>query len=332
MPGSIRHPMTRRHFVFRAAALAAPLGAGPASALITLPKSLCFVGEDSFHRITAKAVRGRWGRLPMDTRMLTLARELEGVPYVGFTLEIHDRIECPSVHFHALDCWTFFETVLALARMIETPKTAYVWTDLLAEIEWTRYRGGVCTGAYLERLHYLDEWFFDNFARQNILDLTRQLPGAQRLLGRRSTEMTTLWKSYRYLRENPELRAPMRESELEVEKLPVWFVPKSRVPAIEAQLQSGDIIGIVTRNQGVVCSHVGLAARGRDGVLRFMHASQNHKKVVIDSRLSVYLDRFPSHAGIMAARPLGVRHTLRDRAQYLARLRRLKAGQPPNPS
>lgn len=324
--------MTRRHFVFRAAAtvLAAPPGAGPASAVVTLPKNLCFVGEDSFQRIVAKAVRSQWGRLPMGTRMLTLARELEGVPYVGFTLEIHDRIECPSVHFHGLDCWTFFETVLGLARMIETPRAAYTWTDLLAEIEWTRYRGGVCTGGYLERIHYLDEWFFDNFARQNVLDLTRKLPGAQRLVGRRSTEMTTLWKSYRYLRENPEWRRPMRESELEVEKLPVWFVPKARVPAIEAQLQSGDIVGIVSRDQGGVCSHVGLAARGADGVLRFMHASKNHQKVVLDSRLSVYLDRFKSHAGIMAARPLSVRYTLRDRARYLARLQRLKAGQPPN--
>jgi hypothetical protein len=61
-----------------------------------------------------------------------------------------------------------------------------------------------------------------------------------------------------------------------------------------------------------------------------MHASKNHKAVVIDSRLSTYLDRFQSHAGIMAARPLAVRYTLRDRAQYVARLQRLKEGKAPN--
>jgi hypothetical protein len=324
--------MTRRHLVFRAAAaaLAAPFSVRSASAVITLPKELCFVGEAKFQQIVGKAVAGNWGQLPMGTRLLTVARELEGVPYVGYTLEIHDSVECPSAHFDGLDCWTFFEIVLGLARMIETPKPSYAWTDLLAEIEWTRYRGGRCTGGYLERIHYLDEWFFDNFARQNVLDFTRKLKGAERLHGRRSTEMTTLWKSYRYLRKNPELRAPMRQSELEVEKLPVWYVPKAKVPAIEAQLQSGDIIGIVTREQGGVCSHVGLAARAADGTLHFMHASKNHKAVVIDSRLSVYLDRFKSHAGIMAARPLSVRYTLRDPAQYQARLKRLKAGQAPN--
>jgi len=99
---------------------------------------------------------------------------------------------------------------------------------------------------------------------------------------------------------------------------------------MERHLQSGDIIGIVTRDQGGVCSHVGLAARDADGTLRFMHASKNHQAVVVDSRLSVYLDRFQSHAGIMAARPLSVRFTLRDRAPYLARLKRLQAGQSPN--
>ena len=43
-----------------------------------------------------------------------------------------------------------------------------------------------------------------------------------------------------------------------------------------------------------------------DGVLHFMHASapRNYGKVVLDSRLSVYLARYSSNAGIMVARPL----------------------------
>jgi hypothetical protein len=328
MRGSIRHPMTRRHLVFSAAALAVPLFPRRVQAAITLPKDICFVGEPTFRRIVAKAQAGRWNRLPIGLRLVTLARELEGVPYAGFTLEIDDHIECPSVNFNGLDCWTFFEVVLALARMLETPKSAYTWTDLLSEIEWTRYRGGVCTGGYLERIHYLDEWFIDNAARGTVTDLTRALPGARRLRGRRSTEMTDLWKSYRYLRENPGLRGPMRESERMIEKLPVWYVPKAAVPAVEPRLQNGDIVGIVTHDQGVVCSHVGLAVRDTSGVLRLMHASSTHRAVVIDSRLSTYLDRFKAHAGIIAARPLATEHTVRNRAQYEARLRNLKAGRP----
>jgi hypothetical protein len=323
---SIRHPMTRRHLVFSAAALAIPLAAGRAPAAITLPKHRCFIGEEAFTRLIGQAKVGNWKNLPIGQRIVAVGRALEGVPYAEFTLEIDDRIECPSVNFHGLDCWTFFETALAVARLLGASKATIDWTDLLAEIEWTRYRGGVCTGGYLERIHYLDEWFFDNAARGTVVDLTPGLPGARRLRGRRSTEMTDLWRSYRYLRENPDLRPGMRRTEEEVEKLPVWYVPKASVAAIEPRLEDGDILGIVTHKQGVVCSHVGLAVRDAEGALRLLHASQDRRAVVLDSRLSDYLQRIPSHAGVIAARPLEIRHTIRDPARYQQRLRRLKAG------
>jgi hypothetical protein len=39
------------------------------------------------------------------------------------------------------------------------------------------------------------------------------------------------------------------------------MIPKARVPAIEAQIQSGDIIGIISRDGDAYgTSHVGLAA------------------------------------------------------------------------
>ena len=324
--------MTRRQFVFCAtAATGVAVGSPPvARAAVTLPKNICFTGAATFEAITRQAVADRWGQQPMEIRMRQLARELEGVPYAGHTLEIDDVIESPSVNFSGLDCWTFFETVLGLARMIEVPKQSYTWTDLLAEIEWTRYRGGRCHGAYLDRIHYLDEWFFDNTARQNVIDITRRLPGAVRLKGRRSDEMSAAWQGYRYLRHTPQLVAPMRQSERRVTRLPVYFIPNAAVRAVEPLLQTSDIIGIVTRVQGVVCSHVGLAARGSDGVMRFLHASKTHGAVVLDSQLAVYLERFRQHAGIMVARPLRRDQALRDDVRYQARLKRLQAGVAPD--
>src|SRR5262249_44136988 len=157
-----------------------------------------------------------------------------------------------------LDCWTFFETVLGLTRMIEIPKEKYTPSDLLAEIEWTRYRGGECTGHYLERLHYLDEWYNDNSARGNIINVTQSLGSTERLIGRPMTEMTNLWKHYRYLRCNPDLRPPMRLMEQRLEQIPFYYLPKDEVKALEPKIQSGDIIGIVTKGSGGYCSHVGL--------------------------------------------------------------------------
>jgi hypothetical protein len=84
------------------------------------------------------------------------------------------------------------------------------------------------------------------------------------------------------------------------------MIPKAKVAGIESQLQSGDIIGIISRDGSAYgTSHVGIALR-KNGVLHFMHASapRNYGKVVIDSRLSEYLNRFKTHAGILVARPL----------------------------
>ena len=185
-------------------------------AIERLPLSTTFKGQDRFREIVAKAHEEHWAELAMGPRIIKFARELHGVPYTSFTLEIDDHIEAPSANLVGLDCWTFFEICLGLARMVESGKSDYQPTDLLAEIEFTRYRGGQCHGDYLDRIHYLAEWFFENEARGTCDDITRDLPGAQAMTGRQCREMTLLWKSYRYLKNNPELRPRMAESEAEI--------------------------------------------------------------------------------------------------------------------
>ena len=135
--------------------------------------------------------------------------------------------------------------------------------------------------------------------------------------------MTILWKSYRYLANNPDLREPMKKWESRVAAMPVYHIPKANVAAIEPKLQNGDVIGIATKHHGGFCSHVGLAIRTDDGVTRFMHASRNYRKVVIDNSISGYLADFNSHAGIIVGRPLEVNQTVTDEGQYQANLKRL---------
>ncbi|HEX2747487.1 MAG TPA: N-acetylmuramoyl-L-alanine amidase-like domain-containing protein, partial [Verrucomicrobiales bacterium] len=279
-----------------------------------LPLSTAFKGPERFNAIVSKAIAGNWRALPIGARMGKIAREFQGVPYVGFTLEIDDRIECPSVNCNGLDCWTFFETVLGMARMLERPRATYIPQHLLAEIQWTRYRAGRCSGNYLERLHFLNEWFVDNGARGTVRDITRALGGAERLVGRQSTEMTTLWKSYRYLRNNPALVPQMAKIEATVSALPVYYIPKSKVAAIESKLAEGDIAGIVTKYQGGVCSHVGLIVRDSEGRAVFLHASKNFKKVTPQGTISSYLNTYSSNAGLIVARPLPVASEVRDTA------------------
>jgi len=298
-------------------------GAETAAAKRKLPMATIFKGEARFKAMVQKAREKEWAKLPIGERIVRFGKELEGLPYTNFTLEIDDRIESPSVNLNQLDCWTFFEQCLGLASMIGIPKDDYTPEDLLRQIEFTRYRAGVCTGNYLERIHYLAEWFFENDARGTCRQLTPTLPGATRITGRKVTEMTTLWKSYRYLRNNPDLRPPMRELEKKVEQLPVYHIPKGQVAEIEPQLQSGDVIGIATKYHGAFCSHVGLILRDEDGVARFMHASRNYKKVVVDQSISGYLAEFSAHAGILVGRPLEVSETITDPAVYQANLAKL---------
>ncbi|MBK1830606.1 DUF1460 domain-containing protein [Verrucomicrobiaceae bacterium R5-34] len=237
----------------------------------------------------------------MHSRMVKVAKELEGLPYKSYTLEIDNHIESPSVDFTGMDCWTFFEACLGFSRMLETPKSRYTPQDLLRQIEWTRYRGGRCNGNYLDRVHYLAEWYQDNHRRGNIFDLTKRFPTQK--MNNKCQEMTILWKSYRYLKHNPQLRRGMAAHEARLTKMPVHMVPKHKVAGIEQHLQNGDIIGIASHHDGGYCSHVGIVIKDAQGRSRFMHASTTYKKIVIDSTVSGYLQKFKKHAGILIARP-----------------------------
>ncbi|MDF1741205.1 MAG: DUF1460 domain-containing protein [Verrucomicrobiales bacterium] len=288
-----------------------------------LPMSTIFKGESRFKSIVEKAQKEEWIKLPINERIIKCAYELHGLPYENFTLEIDDHIESPSVNLNGLDCWTFFEQSLGMARMLGVDKSQYSPEDLLREIQFTRYRGGQCSGNYLERIHYLAEWFIENDARGTCDYITPDLEGAEQIHDRKISEMTILWKSYRYLKNNPELRAPMKETEDRVAAMPVHYIPKSKVAALEPQLKNGDVIGIATKHHGGYCSHVGLISRTDDGVARFMHASRDYKKVVVDKSISGYLNKFRSHAGMIVGRPLELSQTVTDEAKYQANLKAL---------
>lgn len=269
-----------------------------------LPFSTVFKGRDKFDRLVSEARAGDWQALPIGDRTTTVGRALLGTPYKSYTLEIDNRIEAPSVNFNGLDCWTFFEAALGFARMLDDPAENWTPERLLHYIELDRYRGGRCTGEYLSRLHYLEDWLADNDRRGLVDDLTRSLGGQS--VPHAAREMTVGWKHYRYLASNRSLLRPLRQMEERVSSRALYQIPKSRVASIEPKLRNGDIIGIVSRDGRLFgTSHVGLALRSADGVLHFMHASspKNYGKVVIDSELSKYLYRYGSHTGILVARP-----------------------------
>ena len=271
-----------------------------------LPFGTVFKGRDQFNRLVARAKSGNWQGIPIGERTAAVGQALLGTRYKHFTLEIDNRIESPSVNFQGMDCWTFFEIALSFARMLNEPESNWTPERLLHYIELDRYRGGQCTGEYLSRLHYLEDWLYDDDRRGLVEDLTRSLGG--RSVPHSAREMSVGWRHYRYLAANRSLLGPLGRMEANVSSRPLYEIPKNRVAAIEPKLRSGDIIGIISRDRNGLYStaHVGLALRTNDGVLHFMHASSpgNYGHVIVDTQLSKYLYRYRSDSGILVARPL----------------------------
>jgi hypothetical protein len=204
-----------------------------------------------------------------------------------------------------MDCWTLFEIALAMGRLVAVHPPPYTPQEMLRLIELDRYRGGRCDGRFDSRLHHLEDWAQDNEKRGLVQDITPSLGGVP--LHRKMAYMGKKPHLFRQLRADPSMVPGFVELEAELSRRGITYIPKSQVPRIEGKLRNGDIICIVTNWHETYTSHVGLASRDKNGVLRFLHASKNHREVTLDSRLTDYLNRFSTHAGIFVVRPLELR-------------------------
>lgn len=293
-------------FAFSLAIVAAQLPAA------TLPLDKTFVGQKKFHQLMEHGYASGWGSLPLGERVNNFALALRGTPYVNYTLELDDRIESPSVNMDGMDCWTLFETALAMARLVTMHPPPYSAQEMLRLIELDRYRGGRCTGRFDSRLHHLEQWLYDNEGRGLVRNITPGLGGVS--LHREMSDMGGHPHLYRQLRADPSMVPEFVRIENELSRRGIVYIPKARVPKIESKLRNGDIICIVSNWPKSYTSHVGLASRDSKGVLRFLHASKNYRQVILDARVSDYLKKFSSHAGIYVVRPLEVTRTAKTAA------------------
>jgi Protein of unknown function (DUF1460) len=269
---------------------------------VYLPYALVFKGNSEFEELVQKAQSENWRALPLGERTVAAGKELLGTPYLNYTLEIDDHTESPSVNLRGVDCWTFFEISLGFARMLELKTGNYSAADLLAMIELDRYRGGQCNGRYTSRLHYLEDWIYDNERRGLVTNVTRSLGGVP-MRGRYLNEMSKDWRDSRYLRHNPGLVPEMRQIEDRIASRTIYHIPKAEALEIESKIQDGDVICISGNGPEGFTEHVGLACRDRSGVVHFMHASKDERRVIIDAPIHSYIYRYRKFAGIMVVRP-----------------------------
>jgi hypothetical protein len=266
-----------------------------------------FDGQDIFTRIVNQAATDKWSQLPMGELIGKIAMELKGTPYVGFTLELSKDKEYCVVNLKGLDCVTFFEDSLCMARMLKKGKSTP--QDLLAEVQTTRYRDGKM-GDFTSRLHYTTDWLVDNEAKGVVKILTPELPGAAPFTQKVGI-MSQHPENYRQLQAHPELLAAIRQMEDRINARSLKYLPMNKLAGAEHLLQTGDIVGVATTETGIDIAHTGLCIKDEQGIVHFMDASSSRRnmKVTLEPQISTCLNWSSKLSGVMFARPLEPRKT-----------------------
>lgn len=250
-----------------------------------------------FEEKIAWALENRLDTLPIGEAMARLGQTFVGTKYTPQTLELEGP-ERLIINLRELDCVTFVENVLALARIVRAGTPDY--DSFKRELVRIRYRNGVLSG-YASRLHYFSEWIADNEAKGIVDDVTVEVGGVP--MPGDITFMTEHRDAYRQLADTAVV-AEIREIELELSGRERHYIPEDRIAAVEQNIQNGDIIAATSTLEGLDIAHTGLAL-WVDGRLHLMHAPLVGSIVEISEvPLADRIKGIEAQDGIMVARPL----------------------------
>lgn len=245
--------------------------------------------------------------LPMGERVARIGRQYVGTAYVPRTLDPAGP-ERLVINLRALDCVTYVEAMLTLARLVRSvsPEILDRPGDLMdgyeAILASLRYRKGEIRG-YPSRLHYFSEWIAHADAHGLVENVTDDLGGVAD--PEALDFMTTHRDAYDQLADDAVFRAVLEvEERLGAETR--LYVPEERVAEVQEGIRTGDIIAATSVIEGLDVAHTGIAVWD-DGVLRLMHAPLVGEAVqVSEEPLARRLLRLERQDGIMVARPLEV--------------------------
>lgn len=215
--------------------------------------------------------------------------------YVEKTLEIPGP-EQLVINLQGVDCTTYLESVVALARLTKSGKNSVEAFE--NELENIRYRHGKNEG-YPSRLHYFSDWIAQNEAKGILTDITQEIGGVP--YPNVPTFMTENPQFYPQLSDQKNVEE-LKKVEAELAKKSFYYIPKDQIQSLESKIQSGDMIAITTSIKNLDMVHVGFAFK-KNGRIHLMHASSKNKEVEISAMpLSDYLAANKSQSGIMVGR------------------------------
>lgn len=240
-------------------------------------------GNNLFDILINKAEKHNWYKYNFNELIITVAKNFIGIPYISGTLD-NENFETCVINLNGLDCVTFFENSLALARIIK--KRKFTYQDFLDEVEFTRYRDGKLDG-YTSRLHYTSEWIINNIKKNVVIDKTELIGGQE--FHPNVFFMSKYPEKYKQLKNNPDLVVKIKKIEDEINVKTLYYLPTNEILNNDELIESGDILALVTTISGLDYSHTGIAYRDENNDLRFFHASSLKKEVLIDINLSNYM-------------------------------------------
>lgn len=226
------------------------------------------------------------------------ARQLLGTPYVAHTLE--GDTEMLTINIHQLDCTTFVETLYALTRT--TLERRYSWRDYASNLENLRYRRGHIDG-YASRLHYISDWVMDNKSRGNIEEVTADLPGSKTMV--KTIDFMTRHRDKYLALSDSATWAKIRNYEIGFRSHKYAYVRKSLMnnKEVKKALLEGDIVGLVTKIDGLDVSHMGIVVKDEKGELFLLDASSADGKVQIEKEnMMRYLEKNKNYIGVRVFR------------------------------
>ncbi len=235
--------------------------------------------------------------LPIADLLVKIGLSFLETPYVVASLE-NGTEEKLVINLQGLDCTTFVESCLALARTVKLGRSDF--DSYAGELVRIRYRDGIRNG-YPSRLHYFSEWISDNSEKNLVSDKPNKT--GMKLL-KTINFMSTHPESYPVLKANPKLIPEIAKNEATISNSGYYFFPKTMQSELLLALQHGDIVALTSEIAGVDINHIGIIVL-KNNQFHLLHAPLSGKKVLIsEGSITDFIQVNSKNSGIAIARPV----------------------------
>ena len=235
-------------------------------------------------------------------RVEMIGRMFLETPYVAHTLEVEPgKNEILTVNIDELDCTTFVETVLAMAKTVGEGRSS--WRDFVYNLENIRYRNGEMKD-YASRLHYIADWVINNSFRGNIKDVAPLFP-----------KVNYITKSINFMSANRD-KYPALADSVQYERIRGIEngYRNHRFPYIKTldlndrqtkqSFRPGDIVALTSTLKNLDVTHLGIIVI-ENGEPYLLHASSSLGKVTVSTvPLAEFMRRNRSLTGVRVLRLL----------------------------